>query len=685
MPPVAVAFIALTVITTFAACDMGGGGDTPVVWGETFDTGGMDTSVRAGDDFYRYANGRWLDTHPIPADAVARSSDTEVEDKVEEQIKGIITGAAHSSVAAATPAGSEAQKIGDLYNLFMDTARINREGAQPVRALLDTIDALDRGESNYRVKFSRLIAGFHRKGIAAFFVCDIRADALDSSRHSFTLGQGGYGPEQERYTSRPELIDGAYATLLEKFLELAGYQDYQNAARAALGIQKTLAASACTTEEWSHPDNIYHPVSRAELKAAVPALDWDAYLEVIGLPALTSVNLTTNENGYFSTVNSIVSGDLAGLKAYLAICVLQMAANRFLSADFSAAYNEYYKVFTGVETEPERWKVGVSLVNDLLPDAVGKLYVQQYFPGAYQKRVRAMVENIQSAFAQRIQNLAWMSASTKTEALAKLGAMRVRIGYLDTWRSYTTLTIDKNKSLFENILAVIDFYNQDAVATFYDPVDKDKWIMTPQTVNASYGWSDNSINLPAAFLQPPFFYPEGDDAINYGAIGATIGHEIIHGFDSDGRQYDYLGNRRDWWTSEDAAHFNTEADKLVSYFDTLQVDGQPVNGRMTLGENIADMGGLAIAYTAWRTTLAGGEGIDGFSGKQRFFLSYTRSWALNIRPEYQQQLLLSDPHAPQMLRVNGTLPHIGEWYEAFGVTEGAALYIAPEDRIGSIW
>jgi putative endopeptidase len=665
----------------FTACGRSGGKS---VRGETFDAGGMDTGVRAGDDFYRYANGRWLDTHPIPADAATRESLSEIYDKVEEQLKGIITGAANSG--AETGAGSEARKIGDLYSLYMDTARLNREGAAPVRALLDTIDALDSGSPEYRASLSRLIADLHRKGITAFFDFFIEADALDSSKHIFTLVQGGYGLAKEFYISNPELIDGALAASMEKYFKYAGYREYQSAALTALGIQKALSSSACTTEEWSSPDNLYHPVSRAELKAAVPALDWDAYFEVIGLPALTKVNLTTDGNGYFSAMNSIVSGDLAGLKIYLTFRVLA-AANRFLSTDFYTAYYEFARAYNGTEMEPERWKTGVELVDGLLSDAVGKLYVQQYFPAAYRERVRVMIGNIQSAFAERIRNLAWMSASTKAEALAKLGAMRVRIGYPDTWRSYAVLTIDKEKSLWENYLAIMEFYHEDAVATFYDPVDKEKWTTTAQTVNAFYNWSGNSINFPAAYLQPPFFYPEGDDAVNYGAIGATIGHEITHGFDSYGRHYDRLGNRRDWWTSEDAAHFNTEADKLVALCDTLRVDGQPVNGQLTLGENIADRGGLVIAYDAWRATLAGGEGaaIDGFTGKQRFFLSYGRIWAQNIRPEWLREALLSDPHAPDVLRVNGLLPHIGEWYEAFGVTEGAALYIAPEDRIGSIW
>jgi putative endopeptidase len=681
----------MLLLAALAACDMGGGGDSPfpLTPGETFDTSGMDTGVRAGDDFYRYANGRWLDTHPIQADASGRGSFTEVNDRVREQLKSIITGAAQSGGVAR---GSEAQKIGDFYNLFMDTARLDREGVEPVRPLLDQIEALDSGGRDYKAQLSRLIADFNRKGIVVFFNGGIYADTVDSSRYIFTLFQGGFGFEKEQYTGHPEFIDGAYLTLIEKLLEYSGLPDYQSTARAALGIQKILAASACTTEEQYYPDNRYHPVSLAELKAALPALDWDVYFEVIGLPNLARVSLATNGNGFFSAVNSVLSGDLANggdissLKAYLTCRVLE-AADWYLSADFYAAYDDYYNALNGVEIEEEREEGAVSIIKAYLSPVLGKLYAERYFPVAYKARVRALVDNIQSAFAQRIEKLEWMSASTKTEALAKLRAMRVRIGYPDTWGSYTALTIDKEKSLWENVLAVNEFNCQYAVDTFYDPVNKDAWIYAPQTVGAFYNPPDNSINFPAAILQPPFFYPEGDDAVNYGAIGMIIGHEMTHGFDSNGRYYDLMGNWRDWWSSADAAHFDTEADKFVAWFDTLQVDGQSVNGRLTLAENIADRGGLAIAYSAWRNTLSGGEDadIDGYTGKQRFFLSSARNYAQNLRPEYQQQLLLSDEHAPNVWRVNGTLPHIAEWYEAFGITEDAALYIAPEDRIGSIW
>ncbi len=655
---------------------------------ETVQKGGiqmanLDTTANPRADFYQYACGGWMKANPLTDEYSRFGSFDQLAENNRTQIKSLIEELAKKQ----SEPGSVAQKVGDLYNIAMDSAKLNAEGVAPIKAELEKIAAISD-----RKVLSALIAEMHRDGFGPFFGMYVGADDMNSSMNIAQLYQGGLSLGQRDYymenDDHTKEIRAKFEEHVAKMFQLAGFtaEEAQKAAADVMKVETRLAEGSKSMVELRDPHANYNKITVAQLQKEVPGIDWNTYFTLAGLKDLQEVN--AGQIGQLKTVADLLNKeDLNVLKSYLEWNVINTASS-YLSDDFVAQNFEFYgKVLSGRKEMQPRWKRAVGSVNGVLGEAVGQMYTEKYFPAAAKERMVKLVSNLQKALGERIQGLEWMSEETKAKAQEKLAAFHVKIGYPDKWKDYTSLEI-MNDSYWNNIVRSNHFDYNEMIAKAGKPVDKDEWLMTPQTVNAYYNPTTNEICFPAGILQYPFFDMNADDACNYGAIGVVIGHEMTHGFDDQGRQYDKDGNLKDWWTAADAENFKQRAQVLVDYFNNIKVlPDLNANGELTLGENIADHGGLQVAYVALQKAMAEnplGNDENGFTPAQRFFLSYANVWAGNVRDEQIRLQTKSDPHSLGRWRVNGALPHIGTWYEAFGVQEGNPLYLPVEQR-ASIW
>lgn len=643
----------------------------------------MDTTVSAGTDFFRYACGGWNDAHPLTAEYSRYGTFDELFENSQTQLRELIEGLAAQK---NNQAGSAAQKIGDLYNMAMDSVTLNKQGAEPVKAMLDKIAGLkDKSE------IVPMMTEMAHIGIGTYFHSYVYADPKNSSLNIFQMGQGGINLGEKEYyldtDSITQNIREQYKLYIGKLFQLAGFSeaDAQQKVADVLEIETAIAKVSRSATELRDPEANYHKMSFDELKKTIAGIDWDAYMKGLGIQAPAELNVEQVEpiQEVARLMNTL---PLSKHVSYLEYNLLDAAAS-CLSDDFVAARFDFYgKVLSGRQVNQPRWKRAVNSVNGMLGELVGEMYVEKYFPAAAKERMVKLVKNLQTALGERIDAQEWMSDSTKIRAHEKLATFHVKVGYPDKWKDYSKLEI-KYDSYWANVCRASEWGFNDMYSRIGKPVDKDEWLMTPQTVNAYYNPSTNEICFPAAILQPPFFNMEADDAANYGAIGVVIGHEMTHGFDDQGRQFDKDGNLTDWWAPGDADRFKERAQVMVDFFNKIEVlPGLQANGELTLGENLADHGGLNVAYLAFQNATKDAPlgVVDGFTPEQRFFLAYATLWAGNIRDEQIRVYTKSDPHSLGKWRVNGALPHIQAWYDAFHITPSDPLYVAPENRV-NVW
>ena len=641
----------------------------------------LDTTALPGTDFYQFACGGWVKNNPIPAEYSQYGSFTILAEQNRKQIQGLIEELAGTDHEA----GSVAQKIGDLYKIVMDSVKLNNDGVAPIKPELDRLGALKDKE------VYALLGELQRKGIIAYNILYVGADEKNSSMNAvqtyqagLSMGEREYYLESDPATSK---IRDAFRTHVQKMYQLAGFDEAtaKKGMEVVMDVETRLAKAYRSRTELRNPQANYNKMTLEELKKNYPTFDWDAYLSALGLKDVKEIIVGQPASLQAAAdILATLPADQQGL--YLQWKLIDAAAGTLSDVLAEQNFDFYSRTMRGTQEMQPRWKRAVGTVSSALGEAVGQMYVEKYFPAAAKERMVTLVKNLQQSLAERIKNLAWMGDSTKVKALEKLATFHVKIGYPDKWKDYSTLDI-RNDSYWANMERANEWSHTEMIAKAGKPVDKDEWLMTPQTVNAYYNPTTNEICFPAAILQYPFFDMEADDAFNYGAIGVVIGHEMTHGFDDQGRQYDKDGNLKDWWTEEDAKRFDERAQVMVNFFDSIEVaPGVYGNGRMTLGENIADHGGLLVSYQAFKNATAAAplEVKDGFTPEQRFFLAYAGVWANTIRPEEVLNRTKSDVHSLGEWRVNGALPHIGSWYEAFDVTEKDPMYLAADKRV-TIW
>ena len=646
------------------------------------DLANLDTTNLPGTDFYRYACGGWIKNNPLTDEYSQYGSFTVLAENNRKQIQGLI----EELAGGQHQAGSVAQKVGDLYKIAMDSVKLNQEGVKPIEAELKEIAGLKDKKQLYP-----LLAEMYKKGIASYLALYVGADEMNSNMNAVQIGQYGLSMGDRDYyllTDEPTTkIREAFKAHVEKMYQLAGFDaaTAKKGMEVVMDVETRLAKAFRSRVELRDPHANYNKMSMEDIKKNYPTFDWDSYLNGLDLKDVKEI-IVGQPASLEASVKILDTLPLADQALYLQWKLIDAAAS-FLSDDLREQNFDFYsRTMSGAQEMQPRWKTAVGIVSSTLGEAVGQMYVEKYFPAAAKERMIALVKNLQDALVERIKALEWMGDSTKTKALEKLATFHVKIGYPDKWKDYTSLEI-KDDSYWANIERASRWGHAEMVAKAGKPVDKDEWLMTPQTVNAYYNPTTNEICFPAAILQPPFFDMNADDAFNYGAIGVVIGHEMTHGFDDQGRQYDKDGNLKDWWTEEDAKKFDERAQVMVAFFDSIEVaPGVHANGKMTLGENIADHGGLQVSFQAFKkaTAQAPLEVKDGFTPEQRFFLAYAGVWANNIRPEAVLQMTKIDVHSLGEWRVNGALPHIGAWYDAFGITDKDPMYVPVEKRV-SIW
>lgn len=670
--------MAVLALAVAAGCDS----KKEAVMTSGIDLTNLDTTAVQGADFYQYACGGWMKKHPLTNEYSRFGSFDMLAENNREQLKGLIV-----EIAAGQNAqGTIGQKIGDIYNLAMDSVKLNADGVTPIQADLEKIASVkDKSE------IVPLMAELAHSGVFPYFSFYVGADIMDSKSNLFQLYQGGISlGEKEYYLDNDDVtvnIRNKYKEHIVKMFQLAGFDEAaaKKKMEAVMDIETRIAKASFSAVEQRNPAANYHKMSLDELKKEIPGIDWNSFLNGIGVKGVTE--LSVSQVDPIKEVEKIINSlPVENQIAYMQWSLIDRAAG-YLSDDLVAQNFDFYgKTLSGKQTNQPRWKRAVSTVNGVLGEAVGQMYVEKYFPAAAKERMVQLVKNLQTALGERIRNLEWMGDSTKIKAIEKLNSFYVKVGYPDKWRDYTGLNIEKD-SYWANVKRATEFELDYMLSKAGKPVDRDEWGMTPQTVNAYYNPTTNEICFPAGILQYPFFDMNADDAFNYGAIGVVIGHEMTHGFDDQGRQFDKDGNLKDWWTAEDAKRFEERAQVMVNFFDSIQVlPGLNANGSLTLGENIADHGGLQVSFQAFKNATKDAPLLvkDGFTPEQRFFLSYAGVWAGNIRDEQIRLQTKSDPHSLGRWRVNGALPQIGAWYDAFGIKEGDPMYLAPEKRV-SIW
>lgn len=669
--------IALLALAPARAADMAVSAPArPAIGSFGFDTAGMDRKVRPGDDFNAYANGGWSARTQFPPDKVYIGVAADLDEQARARTRAIIEAAAADSSAAP---GSVTRKVGDYYAAFMDEATIEARGLAPVKPLLDAIAAIDT-----RGALLAALGRANRLGISQPLGLSIGADDKDPDAIVVGLRQDGLGlPSRDYYLDmkNPEFAKArdAYRRYVAAMFGLAGMDNATARADAVLALETKLAAAHWTEVESRQADKTYNPVPRAELATRFAGADWDAFLGAVGVAG--EQRLIVAQPSAIAGSAALLSGEpLAVWKDYLALRTLGWAAS-VLPAKVVDTQFALTRALTGQQALRPRWQRGVAATSGALGDAVGQIYVARHFPPDAKAKIDAMVKNIIAALDRRLATLEWMAPETRVVARAKLASFRPKIGYPDQWRDYDGLVVDKADA-FGNRLRAAEFDHARELAKLGKPADRSEWFMAPMIVNAYANPTWNEIVFPAAILAPPFFDPNADDAVNYGAIGAVIGHEITHHFDDQGRKYDKTGRLADWWTAQDIKRFEERAAVVVKQYAAYEpLPGTHVNGDLTLGENIADIAGLLIAWDAWNAASAGQPGriIDGFTPQQRFFLGYAQAWRGKLRPQLLLQALTSDPHSPEYLRAQ-TVRNIDGWYQAFGVKPGDRLYLPPGQR-----
>lgn len=639
----------------------------------------MDMSVRPGDDFYQYAGGGWLKANPMKPEYSSYGVFNDLAETNRKQIRELFENLSKEKHAF----GSVGQKVADLYNMAMDSVRLNKEGAAPLQKDLDKVKAFSK-----KADFTAFIADQHLYKGNPFFGIGVDTDLKNSDLNVMWLSAGTSGlPDRDYYLNTDadsKKKQEAYRAYLSKIFQLSGYKkkEAQKAAKVIYNIEYQFAEAKMSRAEARDYNKLYNIYTIDMLQKDYPAIQWAKYFELMGVKDVKQVILT--EPKVMAVAQKLMSTlSEQDIKYYVAGLIIKSSTS-VLSDDFvNANFDFYGRLLNGQKEQKARWKRALGFPNSLLGEAVGELYVSKYFAGESKTKMLKLIDNLRKALATRIANLAWMNDTTKINALVKLNSFTVKVGYPDKWRDYSKLTIDPAKSLYDNVAAATYVETLRNLEKFGKPVDKSEWGMTPQTVNAYYNPTTNEICFPAAILQAPFFDVNADDATNYGAIGVVIGHEMTHGFDDQGRNFNADGNMVDWWTAGDSKRFTAAAEKLAAQFDQITVVGDlKANGHLTLGENIADQGGLRISYDAFKTTQQFQEGkdIDGFTPAQRFYLSYGRIWAEHMTEEAIYQQTKSDPHSIGRNRVNATLRNIDTWYDAFGVKEGDKMWLAPAER-----
>jgi putative endopeptidase len=672
-----------TLESLFVAADTPAAADKPVslesphygTWG--FDAAGMDRSVKPGDDFYKYANGTWDATTTIPSDRTRYGNFDKLAELSEARTKAIITEAADSK--STDP---DTLKIGAAYKAFMNEALIEKLDAKPIAAELAGIRAIKTKDD-----MTALMGKSATTGYSTILGLGIGADAKNPTRYAVHASSGGLSLPDRDYYLDAKFADKktAYEAYVAQLLTMIGWDKPAENAKAIVAFETQLAEASWTRAERRDRDKTYNPMTLAELQALTPGFDWNRYLVGTELPKFDRVIVGTN-TAFPKYAKIYGDTSLETLKAWEAYKVADGAAPLLSKRFADASFAFRGKTLSGQPEQKPRWKRGVGMVNGTLGEAVGRVYVARYFPPESKAQMIELVGNIRSTLKARLDNLDWMSPETKVQAQDKLAQFTVKIGYPDKWRDYSKLVI-KADDAYGNAQRAGAFEWRHDVERLNQPVDKTEWGMTPQTVNAYYNSVNNEIVFPAAILQAPFFDPKADAAINYGGIGGVIGHEISHGFDDQGRKSDGKGVLRDWWTAEDTAKFNAQRDRLGAQYSAFEpLPGVHVNGALTMGENIGDMGGLAFAYQAYHASLAGKPApvIDGFTGDQRVYLGWAQVWRQKTRDDALRQQVVSDPHSPAYYRVNGTIRNQAGWYSAFDIKPGDKLYVAPADRV-DIW
>jgi putative endopeptidase len=644
------------------------------------DTTNFDRSVRPQDDFFRFVNGGWLKRTTIPDDASSWGAFNELREGSRNALHAILEEAAKANA----PAGSERRKVGDLYASFMDSARVEQRGIAPLAGELREIAKLTRA-----AQLPATFAHFARLGVGNLFGVGVGPDQKQSTVNIVTVNQAGLGmPDRDYYLrddAKMAAVRQAYQGYVTRLLELAKQPDAAGAASRILALETAIARKQWDRARSRDRNATYNKMTVAQLAALSPAYDWKGYLRAAGLGAATDV--VVRQPDFIQAMDSIVKATPASTwREWMTYKLLDAYAGALPAAFGQARFEFRGKTLSGSPMQAVRWKRGVDEVGGALGEAVGKLYVERHFKPEAKARMDAMVRNLRKAYEVGIDSLAWMSPETKAQAKAKLAKFTVKIAYPDQWRDYSKVEIRRD-DLFGNAVRVNAFQYEDMASRLGKPVDRARWGMTPQTVNAYYNASNNEIVFPAAILQPPFFDVNADDAVNYGAIGAVIGHEIGHGFDDQGRKSDGEGNLRDWWTAADASAFEERTTKLGAQYEAISpVEGMRINGKLTMGENIGDLSGLAQAYRAYRMSLGGKEPpvIGGFTGDQRFFLGYAQIWRTQFREQALRQQLLSDPHSPGMARAFVPLVNNDAFHRAWDVKPGDKMWLEPEKRV-KIW
>ena len=647
------------------------------------DIANMDTTMAPGTDFYQYACGGWIKSHPIPNEYARYGSFEALNELSIEQVKTLFNELAEQQHEE----GSVGQKIGTLYNVVMDSTKQNAEGIEPLKADLTRVASIENREEIQDVLFD-----MHLKGMGNMFSFYVGADSKDSKNNIVCIGQGGLSlGQREYYIDTDEItteIREKFKAHLVKMFTLFGNTeaDAKRKMQDVMEVETRLAKKFKSATEMRDPESNYKKMTFEEVKALCPDIQWDKFFTMMGIKDLKYLDFGHHEQ--LKEINDVLAiVPVEQLKSLLEWKTISSASN-YLSDEVRDAQFEFFgKIISGRQEQQPRWKRAISIVNGSLGEAVGEMYVKKYFPAEAKERMINLVKNLQVALGERIMAQDWMSDSTKVAAIEKLNTFYVKVGYPDKWKDYSSLVI-ADDSYLANVRRISEWEMRDMVAKNYNkPVDRDEWFITPQTVNAYYNPTTNEICFPAAILQPPFFDMQADDAFNYGGIGVVIGHEMTHGFDDSGRCYDKDGNLRDWWSKGDAERFTARAQVMDNFFANIEIlPGLMANGKLTLGENLADHGGLMVAYQALKNATANAplSDKDGFTLEQRFFLAYANLWAGNIREAEMHRLTKSDPHSLGKWRVNGALPHIDAWYEAFGITEQDSMFVPKAERV-TIW
>ncbi len=643
------------------------------------DLANLDTTVSPAEDFYQYTTGGWQKNNPLKPEYARYGSFDALRNLSQERLNDLFK----NMSSMKTEPGSSEEKIVTLYKQGLDSVKLNADGGAPVKKYIDLLYSVSD-----KAQFVQAVAVMHDAGLSPFFGAGVGADLTNSDIQIAYLGQSGLGIGDRDYylEDKNEAIKEGYKAFLTKIFTLSGIADPQKAAQNALDVETVIAENSWTSVQQRDVVASYNPMSSAELQERFPGFDFKSYFEFRNIPA--QEKLVVGELSYFEGLSKYLeSADLEVLKDYLAGQLIADACGALSDDYYAASFDFFSTQMSGIKEQKPRWKRAMAVPNSILGEAVGKMYVAEYFPESSKEKMLTLVENLKVALSQHIDSLDWMGDETKAKAQDKLAAFTVKIGYPDKWKDYSSLVVNSGNTYYENLLAASRWYVEENKAKLGKPTDRTEWHMTPQTVNAYYNPTTNEICFPAAILQPPFFNPDADDAVNYGGIGVVIGHEMSHGFDDQGRQFDKDGNMTNWWTEEDARKFNEKSQVLVAQFDSVQIlPGLNANGKLSLGENIGDHGGISVAFTAMQNAIKDQNVglIDGFTPEQRFYISYGIIWAQNITDEEKARLTKLDVHSLAVNRVNVSVKNFQSFFDAFGIKEGDPMWRPESERV-HIW